>query len=192
MKRNFRGLKRRMLKFFEVLGSRNSEIFKGKVRGSEFPGSPWGNVVNYFLKNPEVKTVVVTGTRNPKLNFEFEGKTFSMLIDSKTSSSRIIEWVEKLIRMYRKKEDIVQEESNPRTTEVVENREPSNKNNINVVAGGSMMLALAAFVGAAVGSVIAGQEEEFRREEFNFLLVDENGDPVDFKEKARKEREKIV
>lgn len=181
-----------MLKFYEVLGSRDSDLFKGKINGSEYPNKPWNEVVKYFNNNPLLQTKIVSGTRNPKLNFEFEGKVFSRSITGKTVSKEVIIWVEKLISMYSKKEETAVEVRETKIEPVFEERQPVSRTKVNSLAGTSMAIALAGFVGAVVGSIISEEESKSELPSDDFLLVDDNDEPIDFRAKMKKEREKFL
>lgn len=182
-----------MLKFYEVLGSRDSDLFKGKINGSEYPNKPWSMVVKHFVNNSLVETKLVSGTRIPKLGFEFAGKSFSRNINAKTTSTEVIEWVEKLISMYGQKEEPITIEVRETVPErVPQEREPVSRVKVNSMATTSMAIALAGFIGAVVGSIISEEEERAEISSEDFLLVDDDDQPIDFKAKMKNEREKFL
>lgn len=180
-----------MLKFFHVGDSKISNLFKGNLRGPEYPNNPWSLVVSHFSSNPDVKTLVVSGGRVPKLSFEIQDKLYYLSIDNNTRSKNVINWVEKLLHVnspkVEVKEEIIEEimEEEPK-----EKRQSTDRKTVNGLAGGSMAIALCALIGAAVGSVIAAQEEDSQQVTDDFLLLDENGKPFDFQARDRIEREK--
>lgn len=183
-----------MLKFYQVAENRDSELFKGRIRGSEYPSSPWSNIVIHFNPNHDIQTKIVSGTRVPKIGFEYKGKSFSITINSKTSSRDIIKWAEKLLSMYsdKKIEEPVLSKSNAKSETTPLPRPETDKTMINAIAGGSMVIALAGFVGAAIGSVISQEESKYENTDNDFLLLDDDGNPVDFANRMKNDPEKFL
>lgn len=174
-----------MLRFLHCPSSEESNIFKGVSPGPEQPSNPWKKVVEYCIRSRVISTKVISSGKYPSLTFEYNERLYTMTITKKTCSSHVISWLEKIIGSpapivetrsvtIEKPTEMTNEE------ELIIEHDNSNSLRYNLIAGGSIALAIGTFAGVVIGNIFAEQEEKIDE----LYLVDSTGSPVDFRAKG--------